>query len=103
MPNTAPSLSPKGRYRVDEILQREKASPFRAGMGGLKIDVSTVKLFLLTLNFPTPLFILAAVKRRKIAVAYLALVLAYVSVAYELRCIELLAEMCRAVWTNLSE
>jgi len=44
VPNTAPSLSPKGRYRVDEILQREKASPFRAGMGGLKIDVSTVRL-----------------------------------------------------------
>jgi len=33
-----------GRYRADEILQREKASPFMAGMGGLKIDVSTVRL-----------------------------------------------------------
>jgi hypothetical protein len=44
-------------------------------------------------ELPTPLFIFAAVKRRKIAVAYLALVLAYVSVAYALRCIELLADV----------
>ena len=65
--------------------------------------LEAAKLFLLTLNFPMPLFIFAAVKRRKIAVAYLALVLAYVSAAYALRCIELLAEMCRAIWTNLSE
>jgi len=55
--------------------------------------LEAAKLFLLTLNFPTPLFIFAAVKRRKIAVAYLALVLAYVSVAYALRCIELLADV----------
>jgi len=33
----------------------------------------------------------------------LAICLAYVSVADALRCIELLAEMCRAVWTNLSK
>jgi hypothetical protein len=60
--------------------------------------LEAAKLFLLTLNFPTPLFIFAAVRRRKIAVAYLALVLAYVyTVADALRCIELLAEMCRAV------
>jgi hypothetical protein len=55
--------------------------------------LEAAKLFLLTLNFPTPLFILAAVKRRKIAVAYLAHVLAYVSVADALRCIELLADV----------
>ena len=45
-------------------------------------------------ELPDALFIFAAVKRRKIAVAYLALVLAYVSVACALRRIELLAEMC---------
>jgi hypothetical protein len=33
--------------------------------------LETAKLFLLTLNFPTPLFILAAMKRQKIAVGYL--------------------------------
>jgi hypothetical protein len=56
--------------------------------------LEAAKLFLLTLNFPTPLFILAAVKRRKIAVAYLDLVLAYVyTVADALRCIELLADV----------
>jgi hypothetical protein len=55
--------------------------------------LEAAKLFLLTLNFPTPLFIFAAAKRQKIAVAYLALVLAYVSVAYVLRCIELLADV----------
>jgi hypothetical protein len=55
--------------------------------------LEAAKLFLLTLNFPTPLFIFAAVKRRKIAVGYPALVLAYVSVAYALRCIELLADV----------
>jgi hypothetical protein len=48
-----------------------------------------------------PLFIFTDVKRRKIAVDYLALVLAYVSVAYALRRIELLEEMRRGVWTNL--
>jgi len=48
-----------------------------------------------------PLFIFTDVKRRKIAVDYLALVLAYVSVEYALRRIELLAEMRRGVWTNL--
>jgi hypothetical protein len=53
--------------------------------------LEAAKLFLLTLNFPTPLFTLAAVKRRKIAVGYL--VLAYVSIAYALRCIELLADV----------
>jgi hypothetical protein len=50
--------------------------------------LEAAKLFLLTLNFPMPLFIFAAVKRRKIAVA-----LTYVSVAYALRCIELLADV----------
>jgi hypothetical protein len=33
--------------------------------------LEAAKLFLLTLNFPTPLFMLVAVKRRKIAVGYL--------------------------------
>jgi hypothetical protein len=33
--------------------------------------LEAAKLFLLTLNFPTPLFIPAAVKRRKIAAGYL--------------------------------
>jgi hypothetical protein len=33
--------------------------------------LEAAKLFLLTLNFPAALFILAAVKRRKIAVGYL--------------------------------
>jgi len=45
-------------------------------------------------ELPDALFMFAAVKGRKIAVVYLALVLAYVSVAYALRRIELLAEMC---------
>lgn len=56
------------------------------------------KLFLLALNAPTPLLIFATVKRRKIAAAYLALVLTYVYVIVDtLRCIDLLVEMCREV------
>jgi hypothetical protein len=46
-------------------------------------------------ELPNAVFILATVKRRKIAAAYLALVLAYVyTVADTLRCIDLLAKMC---------
>ncbi len=70
--------------------------PYPPVMAYLSPLPEATKLLLLTLNFPTPFFILATVKRRKIAAAYLALVLAYVYTAADtLRCIDLLAETCR--------